>query len=63
MNGKNSEARAGSTIRLSLAPKIKYSIMNEKSPSILRQSQNRFICQNSLPKTIFEEVIVWFEDE
>lgn len=42
------KARATSTILLSLTPKIKYNVLNEKSPSNLWEKLKKSISQNPL---------------
>ena len=47
------EARAVSTIQLSLAPELKYSVMNEKSPSQLREKLEKVYTSKSLTNRLY----------
>ena len=47
------EAKAVSTIRLSLAPEIKYSVLNEKSPSALWAKLEKIYMSNSLTNRLY----------
>ena len=47
------EAREVSTIRLSLAPELKYSVMDEKSPSKLWEKLEKFYIFKSLTNRLF----------